>query len=104
MSKIVAVGEEVLISGFKGIGAELISINSSNELGGVLERLTHDTAISIIMVTETIAVNGLDAISRYREKNSAIILLIPAHTGSINLGLKEMRDYVKKTTGTDLLK
>jgi vacuolar-type H+-ATPase subunit F/Vma7 len=104
MFKIIAVGEEALIMGFRGIGAELINVDSSKELDDVLEGLVSDTTISLIMITETIAKDCMEKISKFRERSSAIILLIPAHTGSLNLSLEEMRLDVEKAAGIDLLK
>ncbi len=104
MFKIVAVGEEELILGFRGIGAELINVDSSKELDDVLERLVSDTTISLIMITETIAKDCMEKITNFRERSSAIVLLIPAHTGSLNLSLEEMRLDVEKAAGIDLLK
>ncbi len=104
MFKIMAVGEEDLILGFRGIGAELINVDSSKELDDVLERLVSDTTISLIMITETIVEDCMEKITNFRERSSAIILLIPAHTGSLNLSLEEMRLDVEKAAGIDLLK
>ncbi|MFQ5714802.1 MAG: V-type ATP synthase subunit F [Candidatus Scalinduaceae bacterium] len=104
MFKIAAVGEEELILGFRGIGAELINVDSSKELDDVLERLCRDTTISLIMITETIAKDCMEKIAKFREKSSAIILLTPTHTGSLNLSLKEMQLDVEKAAGIDLLK
>ena len=104
MFKIAAVGEEDLIMGFRGIGAELINVDSSKELDGVLERLVSDTTISLIMITETIAKDCMEKITNFRDRSSAIVLLIPAHTGSLNLSLEEMRLDVEKAAGIDLLK
>jgi V/A-type H+-transporting ATPase subunit F len=104
MFKIAAVGEEDLIMGFRGIGAELINVDSSKELDDVLERLVSDTTISLIMITETIAKDCMEKITNFRDRSSAIILLIPAHTGSLNLGLKEIQFDVEKAAGIDLLK
>lgn len=104
MFKIIAVGEEALIMGFRGIGAELINVDSSKELDDVLERLVSDTTISLIMITETIAKDCMEKITNFRDRSSAIILLIPAHTGSLNLSLEEMRLDVEKAAGIDLLK
>ncbi len=104
MFKIAAVGEEELILGFRGIGAELINVDSSKELDDVLERLVSNTTISLIMITETIAKGCMEKITNFRDKSSAIVLLIPAHTGSLNLSLEEMRLDVEKAAGIDLLK
>ena len=104
MFKIAAVGEEELIMGFRGIGAELINVDSSKELDDVLERLVSDTTISLIMITETIAKDCMEKITNFRDRSSAIILLIPAHTGSLNLSLKEIQLDVEKAAGIDLLK
>ncbi len=104
MFKIVAVGEEEFIMGFRAIGAELICINSSEELEDVLEKLNQDTTISLLLITETIARDCMEIITGYRERSSAILLLIPVHTGNLNLSLKEMQLDVEKAAGIDLLK
>jgi vacuolar-type H+-ATPase subunit F/Vma7 len=56
------------------------------------------------MITETIAKDCMEKITNFRDRSSAIILLIPAHTGSLNLSLEEMRLDVEKAAGIDLLK
>ncbi len=104
MFKIAAVGEEELILGFRGIGAELINVDSSKELDGVLEKLACDTTISLIMITETVVEDCMEKITNFRDRSSAIVLLIPAHTGSLNLSLEEMRLDVERAAGIDLLK
>ncbi len=104
MFKIIAVGEEDLIMGFRGIGAELINVDSSKELDDVLERLVSNTTISLIMITETIAKDCMEKITNFRDRSYAIIILITEHTGSLNLGLKEIQLDVEKAAGIDLLK
>ncbi len=104
MFKMVVVGEEDLILGFRGIGAMLINVDSSKGLDGVLERLVHDTTISLILITETIAKDCMEKITNFRERGSAIVILIPAHTGSLNLSLKEIQLDVERAAGIDLLK
>lgn len=104
MFKIVAVGEEDFIIGFRVIGAELVSIKSSEELDGILEKLCQDTTISLILITETMAKDCMEIITGYRKRSTAILLLIPTHTDKHNLSLKEMQIGVEKAAGIDLMK
>ena len=103
MFKIVAVGEEEQIMGFRGIGADLINVDSPEVIGDILKKLSQDTSISLIMITETMAKDCMAKIAGLREKSPAIVLLIPPHTGTHNLSLQEIRLEIEKAAGIDLL-
>lgn len=104
MFRIVVIGEKEVIIGFRGIGAELINFDSVEKVSDILERLANDKTITLIIITETVARYIMEKINTIREISSSIVLLIPTHTESLKLSLKEMRHVIEKAAGIDLLK
>lgn len=101
--KIVAVGEKELIAGFRSVGLELIPVQSAPDVEPILRRLSLDPEVALILMTESIAQECLDAISRFREKSLIVLLVIPSHQGSSHIGMVEMRRSIERAVGTNLL-
>jgi len=103
MSKAYVVGEKPLISGFKGVGFEIIHANDGDSLTRALGQLLRGHDASIVLITESVAAENPEAINNFRENSSAIVTTIPTHKGSIHLGFSEMRRMVEYSIGVDML-
>lgn len=109
--KIVAVGEKELIIGFRGVGVDLMPVQSAAEVEPVLRRLsqhTIDTEVALILITESIAQGCLDVLSRFQEKGpqekgQTALLIIPSHQGSSHISMEEMRRSIERAVGISLL-
>ena len=62
MYRIVAVGEKDLILAFRGAGADLETVTSEVELEEVLTKLSKDSSVALVLVTESIAAEGMEVI------------------------------------------
>lgn len=103
MSKIVAVGERDLIIGFKAVGVELSPVKSPSEVNAVLKKLSQDTSVGLILITETIAEGCLDVISSFRNESSVVILIAPSHLPTKHISMIEMKRNIEKAVGVDML-
>ena len=71
MYRIVAVGEKDLILAFRGAGADLETDTSEAELEEVLTKLSKDRSVALVLVTESIAAEGMEVIRNFRIRTSA---------------------------------
>jgi len=104
MYKVVAVGEKDLILAFRGAGAELEPVTSGAELEEVLRKLSKDSSVALVFVTESIASKGMEAIRDFRLRGGSTLLVIPSHEGSEHLSLLEMKRYIERAVGVDIIK
>lgn len=103
MFKVVAVGEKDLIIGFKAVGVELAPVKSPSEVDVVLEKLSQDASVGLILITETIAEECLDVISSFREESPVVILIVPSHLPTKHISMLEMKRDIEKAVGVDML-
>ncbi|MGR3309610.1 MAG: V-type ATP synthase subunit F [Candidatus Brocadiales bacterium] len=103
MFKVVAVGEKDLIIGFKAVGVELVPVKSPSEVDVVLEKLSQDTSVGLILITETIAEECLDVISSFRDESPVVILIVPSHLPTKHISMLEMKRDIEKAVGVDML-
>jgi vacuolar-type H+-ATPase subunit F/Vma7 len=103
MSKAVALGERHLIIGFKGVGFEIIPVDDSSKLHQELVIISKNPEIGIVLVTESMAIEAMDAIDDFRKRGSAILAIIPSHEGSKHLSFQKIRKSVERSMGIDLL-
>ena len=103
MSKAVMFGEKPLILGFKGVGFEIIPVENSAQLLAELGRLSRDTEIGVVLITESMARDVLKPIAEFRENSPAIVTVIPTHGNSEHVGFEEMRKLVERSLGFDML-
>lgn len=103
MSKVVAVGERDLIIGFKTVGVELTPVKSPSEVGAALSKLSQDTSVGLILITETIAEGCLDVITSFRDENPVVVLIVPSHLPTKQISMLEMKRDIEKAVGIDML-
>jgi V/A-type H+-transporting ATPase subunit F len=104
MYRIVAVGEKDLVLAFRGAGANLEIVTSGDQLEEVLTKLSKDSSVALVLVTESVAAKGTDAITDFRLRSSIPILVVPSHEGSQHLSILEMKKYVERAVGVDMIK
>ncbi len=103
MSKAYVVGEKSQILGFKGAGFEIVNAEDGEALAKALGQLARSGGVSIVLVTESMAMENPEALQHFRASCAAILTTIPAHKGSAHLGFNEMRKTVEYSIGVDML-
>lgn len=103
MYKAYVLGERHLIMGFKSVGFELIPVEDSTKLKQALIKLSADTDVGLVFVTESLVKDTVDVIDEFRERSRAIITIIPTHEGSKHLSFNMISKTVERSIGIDIL-
>ena len=102
MHKIAVMGDKDSILGFKAIGFDICPAGEKEETASLLESLVAD-GYALIYVTEDIASDIMDEISKYRSSYFPAIILIPGSTGSLGIGKRFVKESIEKAVGADIL-
>lgn len=103
MSRAVAVGERHLILGFKGAGFEIVGCIDGRALLTELGKLSRETDVALVVVTESVAKEAPEAIAQFRERSRAILSIVPTHEGSEHYSFQVMKKAVERSIGVDIL-
>lgn len=104
MYKVVILGEKADILPYQSIGVEIEPVNTVAETVSILNKTTADTSVGIILITENMAEQCLDVITRLRNKTAMAITIIPAQQGSRHTGVMELNKEIGGAVGMDILK
>ncbi len=102
MHKIAVMGDRDSILGFKAIGFDIYPTDSREESAGLLPQLV-DEGYSLIYITEHVANEITEEISRYRNSYFPAIILIPGSKGTLGIGMRAVKESVEKAVGADIL-
>jgi len=102
MYKIGVVGDKDSILAFKALGLSTFPVISSEEAAKTLDFMAKD-GYAVIFITEQIAKDVEETISKYNNSVLPSIILIPSNQGSLGIGLKKIRENVEKAVGVDIL-
>lgn len=100
--KIAVIGDPSSVMIFKAIGLDVFY----EEQAAKIERRIHylaDNGYAVIYITEKAAVKVQEAIAMYATATFPAIIPIPSSTGSLGLGMKQLRANVEKAVGADIL-
>lgn len=103
MLKVVVIGRHSDILPFKAVGAELIEVETSNAAGNALMGFRHSTQPLMVLMTEDFASDCPDELITFRENKRNVFLAIPSLGGIQGIRLHEMRSFITRSLGVDLL-
>ncbi|MGN1002044.1 MAG: V-type ATP synthase subunit F [Oscillospiraceae bacterium] len=105
MYKIAVIGSNDSVIGFKALGLDTYPVENSEAARKVLHEITRpaEDEYAIIYIEETMAADMLSDISRYQERPTPAIILIPGREGPIGLGQSALKEAVEKAVGSDIL-
>lgn len=105
MYKIAVIGSSDSVVGFKALGLDVFTVDNAGDAKKVLRELTRpsEDEYSIIYIEETIASEMLADISKFQDKPSPAIILIPGRDGPMGIGQTALREAVEKAVGSDIL-
>ena len=100
MLKVVAIGTDEFVIGFKSAGVEGHAVADSREAREIISRLVEAGETGVILLGESMAVDIID----YVEKVSATktipsILVLRDERSNINLGKDSIQRYIEQATG-----
>ncbi|MFS8651116.1 MAG: V-type ATP synthase subunit F [Caldibacillus sp.] len=102
MYKIAVIGDKNSVLAFKALGIDVFTVTDELETRKTVNTLAKN-GYGIIFITEQIARLIPDTISRYDEKVTPAIILIPSNQGTLNIGMERINKNVEKAVGTNIL-
>ena len=104
MFKIAVMGGSDTVMGFKALGLDTYPVSDSVEAKNVFLKITSpEKNYAVIYLEESLSKTLSDDISRFIDKATPAIILIPGRDGSQGLGLTALHDAVIRAIGTDIL-
>ena len=107
MYKIAVIGGSDSVIGFKALGLDTFAVDSAESARKALRQAAkpkeNSDEYAIIYIEETMAKDIMPEISKYQEKPTPAIILIPGRDGPIGLGLSALKEAVEKAVGSDIL-
>jgi V/A-type H+-transporting ATPase subunit F len=99
---IAVVGDKDSVLAFKALGIEVFPVFEVEEARKTIDRLAMKD-YGVIFVTEHVAKDIEDTIERYSKQTLPAVILIPSNQGSLNIGIRRIRDNVEKAVGVNIL-
>lgn len=103
MYKTGVIGDRESVIGFTAVGFKAVEANDAAEAKKALRQMADDN-YAVIFITENTACDIGDEIEKYRSKPLPAIILIPGKSGSMGLGLADIKKSVERAVGADILK
>lgn len=100
--KVAALGSKDAVLAFKALGITAVPVTSAEEASKSVVRLAQE-GYAVIFITEDVADEIKETISRYKSEVLPAIIPIPGATGSTGLGMMNVRANVEKAIGADIL-
>ena len=100
--KIGVVGDKDSVMPFKILGFDVFFASEAREARQTVDRLAKEK-YGIIYLTEPLAKQIPETVKRYDSVIEPAVILIPNHTGSLNIGKQRIQDNVEKAVGQNIL-
>lgn len=102
MYKIAVLGDQDSVLGFKALGLDVYSAQTVDEGREALHKLAKGN-YAIIYLTEQLASGLLPEMERYKDDLTPAIILIPGKSGSLGIGMANVKKSVERAVGADIL-
>lgn len=104
MLKIAVIGGRDTVIGFRALGLETYPAADAAEAGHILHRLTRENEdYAIIYIEENLAAELEHEISKFKDRPTPAVILIPGREGSMGLGQSALKAAVERAVGTNIL-
>ena len=104
MYKIAVMGGVDTVMGFKALGLDTYPVSGVEEARHAFAKVTSpDEKYAVVYLEESLSGALSSEISRFVDKVTPAIILIPGRDGSQGLGLSALHDAVIRAIGTDIL-
>lgn len=103
MHNLAVIGDLNSVIGYRALGMTVIATEDTAVAETELKRLANE-GYSVVYVTENLVDQNPNLLELYRTDQLPAVIVIPASSGFLNLGLKNLRSQVKRAVGMDLMK
>ncbi len=101
MYKVAVLGDRDSVLGFRALGLDVVFTESTEEAAQHLHALAKEK-YAVIYITETLAAQIPQDIARYKDEVMPAIILIPGKTGSLGIGMTNLKKSVERAVGVDI--
>lgn len=100
--RIAAVGDWESVMGFRALGLDTYPVADAAEAREKVRELAK-TDCAVIYLTEQLAKDMEDVLSRYKDELRPAIILIPGREGSLGIGKNNIQRAIERAVGADIL-
>ena len=100
--RISVIGDWESVMGFRALGLDTYPVTSSEEAKETVKELAK-TDCAVIYLTEQLAKDMEDLLSRYKDMLRPAIILIPGREGSLGIGKNNIQRAIERAVGADIL-
>ena len=102
MYRIAVLGDRDSIYGFAALGLEVFPVEDA-EAGRRTLRNLCEQEFAVIYITEALAAQLPEELSRYEEQRMPAIIPIPGVVGNTGLGIARVKRSVEQAVGSDII-
>ena len=99
---IAVVGDWQSVMGFRALGLDTYPVTAPEEAREIIHRLAKEDC-AVIYLTEQLAKDMDDVLSRYKDELRPAIILIPGREGSLGIGKDNIQRAIERAVGADIL-
>lgn len=99
---IAVIGDWESVMGFRALGLDTYPVTSVEEAKKCVHELAK-TDCAVIYLTEALAKDMEDVLSRYKDELRPAIILIPGREGSLGIGKNNIQRAIERAVGADIL-
>ena len=100
--QIAAVGDWESVMGFRALGLDTYPVADAAQAREKIKELAKGNC-GVIYLTEQLAKDMEDVISRYKDEIRPAIILIPGRQGSLGIGKNNIQRAIERAVGADIL-
>lgn len=100
--RIAAIGDWESVMGFRALGLDTYPVATSAEARETIHRLAKEDC-AVIYLTEQLAKDLSDVLTRYKDELRPAIILIPGREGSLGIGKNTIQTSIERAVGADIL-
>ena len=100
--RIAVVGDWNSVMGFRALGLETYPVTTAEEAKECVRTLAKEDC-AVIYLTEQLAKDMDDVLSRYKDELRPAIILIPGREGSLGIGKTNIQRAIERAVGADIL-
>ncbi len=101
--KIIIIGNEDAITGFKAIGLDTFGVKSQEDCEKKISEIYGSSDYGVIFITEDWADKVKIFLSQLPPKALPAIVAVPSQAGSTGAGLANLKKIVEQAVGSDIL-
>ena len=100
--RIAAVGDWESVMGFRALGLDTYPVADAAEAREKIRELAKENC-AVIYLTEQLARDMDDVLTRYKDELRPAIILIPGREGSLGIGKNNIQRAIERAVGADIL-